>query len=168
MSHQPIEQSNVFREAKHLANQVWEIVREWESFSRWTVGRQLVSSLDSVAANLVEGDGRYSDADALHFFVISRGSLREAGYWLEVSLDRNLMPKQLSESLMSSVESIRRQLNGLINYRRANKNKNIVKEERAEYGRDDVRELDASRSTLTHTSLTPHAPNSEDLQFNAS
>src|SRR5436190_10892701 len=118
MSHLPIEETQAYKEAKSLANKVWFLVRDWESFARWTVGRQLTECLDSVGSNLSEGDGRYSDADALHFFVISRGSLRESGYWIDVALDRGLINSDLSDELRQSFESIRRQVNGLINYRR--------------------------------------------------
>jgi len=159
MSHLPIEQTKVYEEAKSLANQVWFRVRQWESFARWSVGRQLCECLDSVGANLAEGDGRYSDGDAIHFFVIARGSLREAGYWIDVSGDRELLDIGTSIELKTKVESIRRKVNGLINYRRSTKNTNLVKEETAGYG-------DGAATGIHARRLTPDAPLSEELQFN--
>ena len=154
-----MEQTQVYAEEKGLANRAWLLVRDWESFARWSVGRQLCASLDSVGANLAEGDGRFSDADALHFFVMARGSLRESGYWIDVSADRELIQMEFCEELRRSVDSIRKQINGLINYRRSNNNKNLIKEERSGYQVEADQELHAGRSTL-------HAPFTEEMQFN--
>lgn len=159
MSHQPIEQSALYLEAKRAATQVWFLVKDWENFAKWTVGRQLVTCLDSIASNLAEGDGRYSDRDALHFFTIARGSLRESGYWIEVARERGLIDIETAENLRSSTKSIGKQLNGLISYRRLTNNKNLVKEANGKYDMELGEGDDALRLTLD-------APFTEELQFN--
>jgi len=76
--HVPVERMEFFGRYVAVSNWVWSVVGDWSIFARDTVGKQLVRACDSVGANLVEGDGRYSNMDALHFFVIARASAREA------------------------------------------------------------------------------------------
>jgi four helix bundle protein len=116
--HLPIEETDLYRKSEDLADTVWEIVDKWRAFHQDTVGKQLVRAADSIGANLVEGDGRYSDRDSLHFFVIARGSARETAHWLRRCLRRNLIQKLIAEDLLRQVEFILKSLNGLINCRR--------------------------------------------------
>jgi four helix bundle protein len=76
-AHLPIEEMEVFRRYLEIADWVWNLVGEWPPLALDTVGKQILRAVDSVGANLVEGDGRHSQADALHFFVIARASARE-------------------------------------------------------------------------------------------
>lgn len=75
--HRPMEELTVFARFEEVSDRVWEVVQGWRQLAQDTIGKQLIRSADSVGANLVEGDGRYSKADALHFFVIASGSIRE-------------------------------------------------------------------------------------------
>lgn len=42
-----------------IAERVWSIVIDWDYFAKDVVGKQLMRAIDSVAANLSEGFGRY-------------------------------------------------------------------------------------------------------------
>src|SRR5690242_7751353 len=92
MAHQPIEELDVFLLFEQIADWSWEAVQSWKPFPRDTVGKQLVRAADSINANLVEGDGRYGTADAIHFFVIARGSARETRLWVRRAKKRSLVP----------------------------------------------------------------------------
>jgi four helix bundle protein len=113
----PIEELEFFRELEELAEAVWRDVARWQNFEKNTIGTQLVRALDSVGANLVEGDGRHSDHESLHFFSIARGSAREARLWLHRAQLRGLMT---SDEHVSRLESVVRRLNALISTRRRN------------------------------------------------
>src|SRR5438105_2918038 len=89
--HVPIEQMEFFRIYVAVADWTWAAVGHWSPFARDTVGKQLVRAIDSVGANLVEGDGRYSDAEAVHFFYIARASARESKYWFQRAVTRGLI-----------------------------------------------------------------------------
>src|SRR5215469_10588496 len=89
--HEPIEESQMFREFELVAEWCWRQVATWTPFAKNTMGMQIVRAADSVGANLVEGDGRYSEADALHFFVIARASARETKHWLRKAALRELL-----------------------------------------------------------------------------
>ena len=133
-AHMPIEETEVFKCFRALANEAWHIVEGWSSYAQWSVGKQLTGALDSIGANLCEGDGRYSDADALHFFVIARGSAREARYWVNAARDRGLLTQDQESKFIHEIDRGLPMLNGLINYRRETKNQGMVREERADYG----------------------------------
>ena len=117
-SYVPIEDLEFFRDFVRLSDDVWREVRAWSPFDRDTVGVQLVKALDSVGANLVEGDGRYTDKEAIRFFVIARGSGREALYWIGSSIRRDLFKTIQSGEYVARLESILRRLNAVISHRR--------------------------------------------------
>lgn len=70
-----LEELNVYNLSMDLGEEVWNIVVKWGFFEKDTVGKQLVRAIDSVAANLSEGFGRYHYREAKHFGYYSRGSL---------------------------------------------------------------------------------------------
>ena len=49
---------DTYKTAFHLSNYVWNIVVEWDYFTRQTIGVQLVNAIDSMSANMAEGWGR--------------------------------------------------------------------------------------------------------------
>ena len=54
---------SAYKAAFNLSNYVWDIVIKWDFFAKDTVGKQFVSAIDSVSANIAEGFGRYSKKD---------------------------------------------------------------------------------------------------------
>ncbi|GAB4377621.1 MAG: hypothetical protein Kow0042_25650 [Calditrichia bacterium] len=44
------------------------LVQEWDSFSKWTIGKQWVDSADGIAAQMIEGYYRHSKAEKRKFF----------------------------------------------------------------------------------------------------
>jgi four helix bundle protein len=114
----PIERLDFFSDLEALSDQVWEQVCRWDSFQKNTVGSQLVRALDSVGANLVEGDGRHSDKESLQFFSIAKASGREARYWLSRARKRELLDADQAEDFLARLESVVRRLNALITTRR--------------------------------------------------
>jgi four helix bundle protein len=81
---------------------------------------------------MAEGDGRYGDRESLQFFVVARGSAREAAYWIARASDRNLIPQNMRTSLEQELEHATKSLNALISYRR-NRKVGAVQEEISEY-----------------------------------
>lgn len=68
--------------AMELGEKVWKIVNSWGYFEKDTIGKQLVRAVDSIAANLSEGLGRYHFKEIKNFGYYSRGSLFETRTWL--------------------------------------------------------------------------------------
>ena len=95
--------------------------------------QQLIRAIDSVGANMVEGDGRFGKADGLHFMVIARASAREARYWIERSMVRRLLPSEDGQRMVETLHQATRQLNALIRYRRRNTLATAVREAAIRY-----------------------------------
>jgi len=54
-----LEELHVYQLSMDVGEIVWVQVQKWDYFSKDTIGKQLVRAVDSVAANLSEGFGRY-------------------------------------------------------------------------------------------------------------
>src|SRR5207248_7356528 len=80
----------VYRKAAAFAAEIHESVSHWDSFDRWTVGIQLVRSVDSIGANIAEALGRRGNADQRRLLFIARGSAFETEHWIDVATDRGL------------------------------------------------------------------------------
>ena len=89
-----LEDLNIYNMAMEMAEQVWSIVVKWNYFSKDTVGKQWVRSIDSVAANISEGFGRNTFKDSRSFYYIARGSLYESKTWLDKAKNRNLIAEE--------------------------------------------------------------------------
>ena len=111
-----------------VADWAWSAVSKWDRFARDTIGGQLVRACDSIGANLVEGDGRGTDPDALRFFFVARASAREARYWIGCAQKRRLIPVDVAETKIAEITDATRALSGLIRYRRTHKLGNRVRE----------------------------------------
>jgi len=86
-----LEEFKVYQLSMEIADKIWVIVDGWDYFAKDTVGKQLVRAVDSVAANLSEGYGRYHFRETINFSYYSRGSLFETKTWLTKSKNRNLL-----------------------------------------------------------------------------
>ena len=69
----------------------------------------------SIAANIAEGNGRFTSADRRNFFGIARGSVQECVPLLELAKRRGLIQNEKHEQLKADLEEIAKMLSGLIN-----------------------------------------------------
>lgn len=53
----------VYQQSMEIGERIWPTGCRWNYFAKDTVGKQLVRSADSIAANLSEGFGRYHYAE---------------------------------------------------------------------------------------------------------
>jgi len=105
-----------YRIAFHLSNYVWEVVINWEWFSKKTVGAQFVEAIDSVSANIAEGFGRHFKKDKIKFFMYSKGSLKESFDWNEKSKLRRLINDEEYNHIFSELGKLPKSLNQLIKF----------------------------------------------------
>ncbi len=114
MNRTNFEKLRVYRLAEDLSDKIWDIVLEWDSFARDTVGKQIVRSADSIGANIAEGTGRGSFQDNKHFAGIVRGSLNETQHFLRRALRRKLLSAADVKKLKPMVDNLAPQLNSYI------------------------------------------------------
>ncbi|MCP4255252.1 MAG: four helix bundle protein [Candidatus Scalindua sp.] len=109
-----LEELKVYQLAMNVGEKVWEIVSKWDYFAKDTVGKQLVKSVDSIAANISEGYGRFHYKENKQFCYYSRGSLYETKTWLKKAHDRGLIIDDDFQSLQNDLETIACKLNNYI------------------------------------------------------
>ena len=104
----------VYREAMRLAEVVWDWVSKWDFFAKDTTGKQFVRAMDSIAANISEGHGRFHYKENQKFCYYARGSLTESQTWLEKAATRSLVDTGQARQLYRDLESLRKRLNAYI------------------------------------------------------
>jgi four helix bundle protein len=110
------EDLEIYQLADKLSDMVWNIVVQWDSFSKNAVGLQYVDASDSIASNISEGYGRGSFADRSRFAKISRGSLFETRHWTNKSYRRKLLTDQEFTEINEIIEKLLPKLSSYINY----------------------------------------------------
>jgi four helix bundle protein len=105
----------VYNLAMKLGDDVWNIVTTWNYFEKDVMGKQLIKAVDSIAANLSEGLGRYHFKETKNFTYFSRGSLYEAKTWLIKANSRRLIPDENLRTFMGDLDTLGKMLNSYIN-----------------------------------------------------
>src|SRR5574340_69986 len=103
-----------YKTAFNLSNYVWSIVIDWDYFVRDTVGKQFVSAIDSISANIAEGFGRYGKKDKVNFYRYSYGSIKESLDWNEKSKVRKLITKEQYDYIFTELQKLPKSINHLI------------------------------------------------------
>ncbi len=75
---------------------------------------QLNRAALSIAANIAEGNGRFTKPDRKNFFGIARGSVQECVPLLELAHRQELLPDGQRQQMKQELEEIARMLSGLI------------------------------------------------------
>jgi len=115
MSRPDFEDLDVYKLAEKLANEVWFIVKQWDYFTKDTMGKQIVRSADSVCANIAEGRGRYNHQDNRRFIKIARGSLYETISWLRLAYARQLLADEQVRKIQPIIDELPPKLNAYLN-----------------------------------------------------
>jgi four helix bundle protein len=68
----------------------------------------------SIAANIAEGNGRFTKADRRHFFIIARGSIQECVPLIELVRRRELIKEDKYINFRQELEELAKMISGLI------------------------------------------------------
>ena len=109
-----LEELKVYQLAMNIGERIWVVVSKWDYFAKDSVGKQLVKSVDSIAANISEGYGRFHYKENKQFCYYSRGSLYETKTWLKKAHDRRLIVDNDFQFLQNDLETIAYKLNNYI------------------------------------------------------
>ncbi|MCB9294221.1 MAG: four helix bundle protein [Lewinellaceae bacterium] len=116
MEYLSLEKLNAYVIAYELSNYVWDVVQEWDSFPRWTVGKQFVEASDSISANIAEGFGRYHKKDKIRYYRYSAGSTKESLDWTKKSINRGLLNEEQASFILGKLDALPQEINHLIKY----------------------------------------------------
>lgn len=105
---------DVYNLSASLSDDLWSIVNNWDKFSKNTVGKQLVRSVDSISANISEGYGRYAYKENIVFCYYARGSLIETRNWLDRALQRKLIDRKRHDDFIERIEILAKKQNAYI------------------------------------------------------
>ena len=108
-----LEKLQVYQKAMDFADRV---CAPTETFPRGYgfLADQLNRAALSIAANIAEGNGRFTKADRKNFFGIARGSAQECVPLLELARRRRLLDDALHENMENDLEEIAPTLSGRI------------------------------------------------------
>jgi len=109
-----IDDLKVYGLSMNLGEKIWSIVIKWDTFEKDTIGKQLVRAVDSVAANLSEGFGRYHYKEKKNFSYYSWGSLYESKTWIVKAVNRGLISENDFSGFKDDVNFIGKMLNNYI------------------------------------------------------
>jgi len=104
----------VYQKAIAFADSVCTLTK---SFPRgyFFLADQLNRAALSIAANIAEGNGRFTKPDRRNFFGIARGSAQECVPLLELATRQRLLDAKAHQEMKGNLEEIARMLSGLIN-----------------------------------------------------
>jgi four helix bundle protein len=109
-----LEDIQVYQRAMEIGEEVWLVVENWEYFNKKTIGEQWVRAIDSVAANISEGYGRYFYKENKNFCRYARGSLTESKTWLQKAYTRKLVTQEIYEKQYQKLGELHFMLNAYI------------------------------------------------------
>jgi four helix bundle protein len=108
------EKLQVYQKAISFADQICTLSRDFPR-GYFFLANQLNRAALSIAANIAEGNGRFTKADRRNFFGIARGSVQECVPLLELASRQQLLQADRHQQLKGDLEEIARMLSGLIN-----------------------------------------------------
>ncbi len=108
-----------FQLAHQLVLAIYRVTAVFPSHELFGLTSQMRRAAVSGAANIVEGSARRTEADFLRFLDISFSSLREVGYYIELSVDLEYLSSAASEELTQKQSDAARKLAALIRYFRS-------------------------------------------------
>lgn len=104
----------IYNLAMKIGEDVWSLVSKWNYFDRDVMGKQLIRAVDSIAANLSEGPGRYHFKETKNFSYFARGSMYETKKWLKKANARKLVSDDTLRELLQELDVLGRRLNTYI------------------------------------------------------
>jgi four helix bundle protein len=116
LSKSKLEDLDVYNNSIELSDIIWNLLIQWDNFSRDTIGIQIVKAIDSAGANISEGYGKESKIDNARFVKIARGSLFETRYWLNISNRRKLISDSEQSDIDNKIVNLLPRLIAYINY----------------------------------------------------
>lgn len=104
----------VWQDAVEYATRVYKVTTEMPWFEKKGLCDQLQRAVVSISSNIAEGAAKPSDVEFAHFLDTSLGSAFEVETQLLISKNVGYISQDIYENLLSGLNEIERQINGLI------------------------------------------------------
>ena len=107
------EKLHVYQKAVAFADEVCTFTKGFRR-GYFFLADQLNRAALSIAANIAEGNGRFTKPDRKNFFGIARGSVQECVPLLKLAARQQLLEPERHENMKADLEEIAKMLSGLI------------------------------------------------------
>ena len=107
---------DVWKKSVSLVTSIYEVTKTFPNDEIYGLTNQIRRSSVSIPSNIAEGSARQGDKEFAHFLYISLGSLSELETQLIIANSLNYLSLKDYDSVITSLEEIRRMLLGLIKY----------------------------------------------------
>ena len=104
----------VWQDAVDYATRVYKVTTEMPWIEKKGLCDQLQRAVVSISSNIAEGAAKPSDVEFAHFLDTSLGSAFEVETQLLISKNVGYISQDIYEDLLSGLNEIERQINGLI------------------------------------------------------
>ena len=116
MGRKDIDNLEIYRISMQIGDMTYQLVYRWESFDKNTIKYQLVRAVDSIAANISEGYGRFHFKEQRQYCYIARGSLYESKTWLNKAKIRISSDRKSVMEIIELLDNLHLKLNAYIKY----------------------------------------------------
>jgi four helix bundle protein len=113
----------VYNESLKLAKQVYEETKNLPKEEKFGLVQQMRRCAVSILSNLAEGSARQGNKEAIQFLSIARGSISELDAQIQLCQELNFFRPSTISHLTSTLDTVDALLNGLIRYRKNNRQK---------------------------------------------
>lgn len=107
-----VEQLKVWHLAMEIAEKIYVLTNDFPSEERFGLTSQIRKAAVSIASNIAEGAGRYSDKEFAQFLSIASGSSFEVRTQLLIAVSLNYIEKGKVEPLLKSLSELEKMIFG--------------------------------------------------------
>jgi four helix bundle protein len=107
------ENLKVYQKAVDFAEQIYILTDAFPK-GHYNLVDQLSRASLSISLNIAEGNGKFTDNDKKHFFIIARGSAHECIPALEIAKRRKFISVEDCNKLKANLEEIAKMISGLL------------------------------------------------------
>lgn len=108
----PLKELDIYILSRRLSALAWVIYQRLDYQLRKIWGDQMISSMDSVGANIAEGYARFHFLERIRFYYISRASLSESvEHWIDLGFERKIVDEKEYREIFSISKSLQIKLN---------------------------------------------------------
>ncbi|MGA1847603.1 four helix bundle protein [Deferribacter abyssi] len=106
----------IWKESHKLVLDIYRITAKFSKEEQYGLISQIRRAVVSIPTNIVEGHSKGSTKDFIRFLYISRGSLEEIKYLLQLSKDLDYIDNNIFEKFFQRLSKLSLQLNSFIKY----------------------------------------------------
>jgi four helix bundle protein len=110
--------------SRELSRLAWLIYKNLDTEEKFIFGKQYVTAVDSIGANIAEGYGRFHYLDKVKFYYNARASLLEAKHWNKLLKEREAENDDEYTKFKEKIDSLHLKLNSFIGSNINKKNSN--------------------------------------------